>query len=294
MKNMKIKISALLIFSFLIMSFSVMAQDQDPLEIIKTVEKTNRESFNSSMMKIKISTFRYRVDKGVTRSTETPRISVIETILKKYGNNNGDSRTVSIVLEPIKDKGISMLTFEYQDVNKDNDVWLYLSALGKVKRLVSSEDGDGSFFGSEFSVEDMTIRKTEDYTYNFIQEDIYDGRPVWVIESIPTRTKASKSKYGKIVSWIDKERYIVLKENLYDKNLKLFKQQTRSSIEQVDKVWVARQTVMNNLNSRRMTDLRVISTAYNVEIPDEFLTQRTLTDFSFRERNLTRLRTDLK
>jgi hypothetical protein len=229
--------------------------------------------------------------------TENPRIKVLESVQKDYGANKKDSRSIAIVLEPISDKGIGMLTYEYDASGKDNDVWLYLSALGKVKRIISSsEDSDesGSFFGTEFSIEDIESRKIGDYTYKILEQATYAERPVWLIESIPKPERARKTRYGKFISWVDKERYILLKEELYNRNGKLYKQVTMGNIERIDNVWVARKVTMNNLSTRRATIMDLVSVAFNMEVSDEFLTQRTLTDFAFRERNLAKLRAYLK
>ena len=295
MKPFQITILIFLSVFFLIVSSPLSAQSAR--DIMMKVDKVSKESFTSSVQKIKLSTCKYIVKQKRMRCTKEPRIKVLETILKDTGIDNKDSRSVSIILEPIRDKGIGMLTYEYDALGKDNDTWLYLSALGKVKRLISSsEDSDesGSFFGTEFSIEDMESRKIDDYTYKILEQATYAKRPVWIIESIPTPKRARKTRYGKIISWIDKERYIILKENLYNRHGKLYKQLTMRNIERIDNVWIAKKATMNNLYTRRVTNMDLISVAYNMEVPDEFLTQRTLTDFAFRERNLVKLRTYLK
>ena len=51
---------------------------------------------------------------------------------------------------------------------------------------------------------------------------------------------------------------------------------------------------MNNLSTNRMTVLRNISAAYNKDVPDELVTERSLTDATFRERTLATLRSNYK
>jgi len=115
-----------------------------------------------------------------------------------------------------------------------------------------------------------------------------------VVESTPTPEKAKKTRYGKLVSWIDKERYLLLKENLHYRDGTLHKQRTIRNYEKIDNVWIARNITMNNLTARRVTKMDMQSVAYNMEIPDEFLTQRSLTDFAFRERYMSKLNKHLK
>lgn len=271
---------------------------QSAREIMIKVDKVSREAYASSIQKMKLSTCKYGIKGKKMVCVEKPRIKLIESVQKDTGPNGKDSKAVSIILEPVGEKGISMLSYDYDDPNRDADTWLYLSALGKVKRMISGSDDDdaesGSFFGTEFSVEDMENRKIEDYSYKMLKETKYQKRPVWIVEAVPTPKRARKTRYGKSVTWIDKERYIVLKVQLYNRYGRLHKRLTMRKIKNIDNVWVARSVAMNNLITKRVTRMSLLALAFNVQVSDSFLTKRTLTDFAFRERELARLRKELK
>jgi hypothetical protein len=283
----------LLITASLSFLLAMTASAETARDIMLKVDKVARESYSSSIQKVKLSTCKYGVSANKMRCVEEPRIKVLESVQKDAGVGAKDTRSISILLEPIGEKGIGMLTYDYDDPEKDADTWLYLSALGKVKRMISSsEDSDesGSFFGTEFSIEDVETNKVDDYTYSLSKEETFADRPTFVIESIPTEKKSRKSRYGKSVSWVDRERFIVLKVNLFNRHGKPYKQLTVRNTELIDKVWISRNLTMNNLVTRRITNMDLINVAFNIEVPDEFLTQRTLTDFAFRERELVKLR----
>lgn len=267
-------------------------------EVAEKFDYVLRKSHSSMIVKFKLSSCKYRIKKAKVRCTEKPRVSVFENILKYFGD---DIRSAAITLEPARDRGIGSLTYEYYDVNKDNASWIYLSALGKVKRIISSQDSDdsGSFFGSEFAIEDLDWRKLNDYSYKVLGEEVLsvpgkkgiEERPVYILEWLPTDKRKKKSRYGRTVSWIDAERFILLKEDYYDHNLQLIKKRTLKNVELIDNNWMARDITMNNIATKRVTTMKRLSIAFNVEIDDEFLTQRTLTDFAFRERYLRDFRT---
>lgn len=293
MKRIKILGLSMLLVSWL----SFQALGMTAKEIVIKADKVSQESSDSAVQKMKLSTCKYLVKNKRMRCAEKPRVKVIESVQKDTGEKKLDSRAVSIILEPVSDRGIGMLSYDYDDPDRDSDTWLYLSALGKVKRMISSNensDESGSFFGTEFSIEDMEANKIEDYTYKILKEGSYMKRPVWIIESRPTPKRARKTRYGKAITWIDKERFISLKVNLYNRHGKLYKQLTMRKVERIDDVWVARRMSMNNLSTRRVTNMELISVAFNMEVPEEFLTQRTLTDHAFRERNLVKLRKHIK
>lgn len=266
-------------------------------EIMVKVDNVLRFSYTTTIQNVKLSTSKYVIRDQKIRLSEEPRVKLIQSVEKKgYGKDKKDSRSIAIILEPISDKGVGTLAYEYDDSNKNADTWIYLPALAKVKRIVStqSDTNSGSFFGSEFSMEDMENKKNDDFTYKILREEVYEQRPVWVIESTPTLNKAKKSRYGKIISWVDKERYIVLREDMYNHSKNLYKQLNRMNLILIDKVWLAKRVTMNNLLTRRITFMDLESAAFNINVSDEFLTQRTLTDFSFREKNLSVISANLK
>ena len=59
-----------------------------------------------------------------------------------------------------------------------------------------------------------------------------------------------------MVSWVDKERCVLLKENLYYRDGTLHKQRTAKDYQNVDGVWIARHIVMNNVTVRGAGPLR--------------------------------------
>ncbi len=234
---------------------------------------------------------------GVTRKEKkivcksTPRVKVMDLIRKDYGPNEKDHKSVTIIIEPAGEKGIGFLQYDYEQKGKETDQWLYLSALGKVKRIVSGNENEpktGSFFGSELSYEDMEKRHLDDYTYNILGEETYAQRPCVVIEAVPTKQQARKSNYSKSRDWVDRERDIVLKSVLYSRQGKKVKRIYFGKIKTIDDILVPMQIVVLNLDTERRTVMTYENIALNVDVKDEFLTRRTLTDGAFRESHLRR------
>jgi hypothetical protein len=276
------------------LSAPAMASTMSAADVMKSVDSVSRKSFSSAVVKTQLSTCKYRLQDSAIACKEKPRVTLLEVGEKKYGADNQDSRSIALVMQPVSDKGIGLLTYEYAQSGKENDVLLYLPALSKVRRLVSGSDGNedgGSFFGTEFFVDDVQLKKLEDFSYNMVREETFEGRPAWVIELIPTERRARRTAYDKLVLWIDKERKVILKEDLYNRSAKLFKQRLNRDYAQVDNVWIARQQTMNNLITNRITSIENVSVTYNKPVPDELFTERSLTDFTFREKNLGVLRT---
>lgn len=267
------------------------------LDVMKSVDEVSRKNFTTAVVKTQLSTCKYRMEGGSISCKEKPRVIVLEVGEKKYGADHREARSLALVLQPISDKGIGMLTYEYAEAGRENDVLLYLPALAKVRRLVSGGEGNedgGSFFGTEFFSDDTQMKKLEDFTYNILREEVYENRPTWVLELTPTAKRAKRTSYQKLELWIDKERKLILREDLYNRSGKLFKQRLNRQFAHIDNVWMARQQTMNNLITSRITSIDNISVTYNKEVPDELFTERSLTDFTFREKNLAILRSYYK
>lgn len=264
---------------------------QDAREIMIKVDDVANHSYSSSVRLIKFSTCRYNVGGGKLSCAEKPRIVIFESFSKSRrppGRRDNDNQALDVIIEPISDKNTAMLSWGYAEDDKATDFWVYLPVLSKVKRIVSVADGgeSGAVFGSEVSAEDADIKKVGDYTYEMLGEDTYRGRPVWKIEMTPTASRRKRSFYGRVVAYVDKERFIVLKEDLYDRTGRNYKQYSVLDVKRFGTVWMATKASMNNLTKRRITIWEHPDVVLDVDIDDEFLSQRSLTDFAYRERHM--------
>jgi hypothetical protein len=147
-----------------------------------------------------------------------------------------------------------------------------------------------SLFGSEFTTEDMETGNTDEYDYQILQEGPYQNREVWVIEALPGPARVKKTRYSKLLLWIDKERLVALKTQSYDKRGAPFKRMSFGQFEQINGLWLAREVTLFNLKINRLSTMKTEQIAMGVEVDPEFLTERTLTDFAYREKTLNGLR----
>ncbi len=267
-------------------------------EIMEKVDTNARLSNESAFSVFTLSTCKYGIKNKNLKCVESPRIKAVESAKINVGENKKDTKSIAIVLEPSSERGIGMLSYTYDDSDKDNETWLYLSALGKVKRIASGNNEEESepvsLFGSEITTEDQETGKLDDYTYQLIKEETYKGRAVYIIEKVPTEKRARKSRYSKVISWIDKERYIALKSLRYDKKGNQSKRIQANKVEKVNQAWLARSLTVMNLITSRLTNMELDAVTFGVDIDEAFLTQRSLTDQTFREKHLSALRAQIQ
>lgn len=291
-------LNSLLLTITLSLPCATLAQELTAREIMELVEDYQRATTDSAFNRMQLSTCRFGIKDSRITCAERPRIKAIESVGKNYGAELKDTKSIAIVMEPAAERGIGMLSYAYDDADRDNETWLYLSALGRVKRIASGSSDDdtepASVFGSEFTTEDQDTGKLEEYEINLLEETTEAGRDVWKIEMIPNEERARKSRYSRTVQYIDKERYVPLKVEMYDQYDREIKRMLASRIEFINDVWMARSLTMMNLVTNRLSNMAILEIHLGIDVEDEFLTTRTLTDVAFRETELENLRQQLQ
>ena len=201
-----------------------------------------------------------------------------ETIsYRKYFGD--EKRTVIHYLIPRNVKKTAFLTFDYPDADKDDDQWLYLPAMRKVRRISASDRGD-YFLGTDFTYEDIKKESKvtlEDYTRKTLREEMLEGQPIYVIEAIPVNAEvADELGYGKVIQWVDKNIWMTRKSEFYDTRGKLLKTTLFKDIKQIDSIWTAHRLEVDNHKTGHKTVFVFTDVIYDKEVRDDFFTQRAI------------------
>lgn len=141
-------------------------------------------------------------------------------------------------------------------LKRDDNLWMLFPDAEDIVKI-SGHMLEQGFMGSDFSYQDMmeSDKLTELYTFALLEEDTFNDRPCYVLEAIAV--PGQKVSYYRRVSWIDKERFIGLKEELYAESGRLLKTSEVEEIEQIDNRWLPVKMVMEN-KLRRDTYTRFI------------------------------------
>lgn len=189
-------------------------------------------------------------------------------------DDDGD-KSLAIFDRPRDVQGTVMLTFSHPIA--DDDQWLYLPALRRVKRIASNNKS-GPFMGSEFAYEDIASQEVAKYTYRFLREEDLDGQATFVVERTPAY---DNSGYTRQITWIDQDEYRVLKVEYYDRRNELLKTLVISDYQQyLGRYWRPGQMQMENHQTGKSTTL----TWHNYQF------RTGLTDRDFDQASLRRVR----
>jgi outer membrane lipoprotein-sorting protein len=184
---------------------------------------------------------------------------------------DGD-KSLTIFDSPKDVKGTAFLNYTHKV--GDDEQWLYLPALKRVKRI-SSRNKSGAFMGSEFAYEDITSQEIEKYTYKWLRDESYDAKECFVVERYPVDKK--NSGYSRQVTWLDKEEYRTLKVDYYDRKNSHLKTLTLSDHKKYnDSFW--RPSLMNMVNHQtgKSTELQFSNYLFDVGLSDSDFNKNSL------------------
>jgi hypothetical protein len=199
------------------------------------------------------------------------------TMASKVFDGGATEKRVYRFSGPADVKGMGILVFDY--ANKADDVWIFLPALRKVRRVVNSETSK-SFMGSEFSYGDLNIPALDDYTYKLVKEENYGGEACYVIDVLPKNDAVKQGEgYSKKTYWISKAKYTALKGVYFDlagKALKELKCADVALLDPAKKRYRAKRMEMTNLQNSRKSVFETSKVAFTPETKDEYFTERYL------------------
>lgn len=204
------------------------------------------------------------------------RIRDLKTFTKDKGE---DKLKLMFFLTPADVKNTAFLTYDYEDSSKDDDQWLYLPELQKVKRIASS-DKSGSFMGSDFTYSDMTSRNVEDYTYKIMKEPTVRGQKTWQMLVTPkTEATIDETGYTKSIVFIRQDNFVIIQALNYIKAGKKLKYMMLKGLEKIDGIWTATEMQMTTKKGKKTlhkTTFKFSGIKYNQNLDESLFTTRTL------------------
>ncbi len=150
------------------------------------------------------------------------------------------------ILEPFDLKGVGALGNRYNDSGKQDDSWLYLPSLRRVRRLSTAQRSDAlfgqdtdvdSYYGysghiswmdwkylgekevlGSFHGQHFPVKWNEKVDWAF--DDVWEKRKVYAIEGV---SKLPQYAYSKRVIFVDKEGWVIPFTDIYDRSGELWK-----------------------------------------------------------------------
>lgn len=153
----------------------------------------------------------------ITEKSGSVRSRKLNMITKSY--DDGTIKRMVKFLDPADVRGTAMLIVDSKDAQ--DDMWIYLPALKKTRRIVSTEKGK-SFMSSEFSNADMSSGSNTDFIIRHLPES--GKTDTWIIENVPVSDeKAEEYGFSKKVTYLEKGSLKTKKIDFYNFDGEMFK-----------------------------------------------------------------------
>src|SRR3989339_1700919 len=182
--------------------------------------------------------------------------------------SEGDKRSFTEYLAPAREKGTKMLKL-------DNQLWIFSPATDRVIQI-SGHMLRQSVMGSDMSYEDMMDdRKLSDvYNVTVTGKDTLQKRDVLVLELV---AKVSDIAYYKQKMWIDAERYVPLRQEMYARSGQLLKRVELTQVKRIQNRWYPSKVVYKDmLNDGKGTEFVTISIKFDQPIPEHIFSKASL------------------
>ncbi len=212
----------------------------------------------------------------MTDSRGKQRIRKTKGYRKYFGD---EKRTVIFYLAPKNIKDTAFLTYDYPQADKDDDQWLYLPAMRKVRRISASDRGD-YFLGTDFTYEDIKLEtrvSIADYQRKTVGEGEIDGFHCLIMESKPVNSEiAAELGYGKVQQCVDDNIWMVRQSKIWDTRGNLLKTIQFKDIRQIQGIWTQHIIEVNNHKTGHHTRFVFSDVQYNQGVNDQVFTKNAL------------------
>jgi outer membrane lipoprotein-sorting protein len=180
----------------------------------------------------------------------------------------GDKKSYSEYLSPPREAGTKMLKLE-------NALWIYSPSTDRTIQI-SGHMLRQSVMGSDLSYEDMMDDATyqDNYDAVVIGEETLRDVDCWIVE-LNANSEDVTYQIRKI--WMDEEKYIPLREELYAKSGKLLKKTELYDFERVGSRWFPGRMVFKDmLKKGDGTEFIIETIEFDTDIPEHIFTKASL------------------
>jgi outer membrane lipoprotein-sorting protein len=180
----------------------------------------------------------------------------------------GEARAFTEYLAPARERGTKMLKLA-------DTLWMYSPSTDRTIQI-SGHMLRQSVMGSDLSYEDMMEDRmlSEEYEAEVIGEESIDDRPCWLLQ---LRATVPDAAYHTRRIWVDRERKIPLRQELYAKSGRLLKRLDLEDIRRVDDRWYPyRMRFKDMLKRGEGTEFIVEEIEFDGEIPAHLLSKAAL------------------
>lgn len=180
----------------------------------------------------------------------------------------GKNKSFTEYLFPVRDQGTKMLKLEEQ-------LWIYSPSTDRIIEIAGHMLRQ-SVMGSDLSYEDLMEdnKLTDQYTALVTGSEVVDGHNCWVIK---LTAFVSEIAYQEQKLWVDQERNIPLREEMFAKSGTLLKKTELSDVQRINGRWYPKKIVFKDmLKEGTGTEFIIEDIEFNVKIDNYVFSKASL------------------
>ena len=182
--------------------------------------------------------------------------------------SEGDKQSFTEYLSPAREQGTKML-------KQENKLWIYSPSTDRIIQI-SGHMLRQSVMGSDLSFEDMMDDRklTDIYNATIAGHEEIEGRDTYILDLVAIVDDVA---YHSQKLWVDSERFVPLKQDMFAKSGQLLKRTTLSDVQKVQGRWFPMTMVYKDmLKDGKGTEFRITSAKFDQDIPEYIFTKAAL------------------
>jgi len=235
----------------LIFSFAKTGDQPDAKEIVRKANDlmNGRSSQSTAMM-------------TVVRPSWTRKVSMKTWSL-------GNDFYMILITAPAQDKGQVFL-------KRYNEMWNWMPSISRIIKIPPSMMGQ-NWMGSDFTNNDLVKANSivDDYSHKLLGTETVEGYACYKIELVPHPDAAVV--WDKIIVWIARDKYFMLKAEFYNEDGELVNRETQSEIRHFgDRDLPSRLVMVPVKEKGKQTILEFGEIRFNIAIREDFFSQQNM------------------
>ncbi len=177
--------------------------------------------------------------------------------------DGGTANFLLIFDQPETIRGVALIASRKSDGQISSGV--YLPAFGQEIKRPRGSGLDDQFFGTDFTIADLTPEPAEDFRYARRPDRHIDGQAYFVVEAVP-RTIPGRPvrEFGLRQHLIRQDNFMIVQTNVYDSNLRFYKSISYNDLRQVDgDSWRANTIIAYDHRANHRTVLKIDRRVYS-------------------------------
>jgi hypothetical protein len=209
----------------------------------------------------------------ISKSGDTREI--VATIYQQEDVEENQNMRLFLFNSPPGVKGTGILVHSYYD-DRDNNMWMYLPTVGRIKRISLESSGGGNMMGSDFTYRDLISIDVNDLKFEMLDDAVLDDVDCYVMKSMGASADIRNDMgYDHMISYHRKDNFMLYKREFFDVNGDLLKIYQAEGFLDLSPAIYPTLITMTNVQTGHKSIIEVLDVKTDV-IEDDIFTPRYL------------------